>query len=263
MGDLVTHAAATAHLEAGLHSGWGGFAERGIVRDADAMDEDGVADDGWSSYGSNQVLPMDLDPVDATLIINWRETWSYITRMGVSYGARVLVIGTGGVGLSFINHARNLRAAEVVAIGSPGRFDLARRLGASQCLDYHVEDMPKTLTSAYATDFDFAIDAVGKRGGLDGVLPTLKPGGKIGLYGVDEYYSVTVMPTLARGSFTVSQEGYAEKEATESVLRLIREGQLVPDEFYDRSRIFPLSEISAAFEATKNREMVKAVVKCS
>ena len=83
------------------------------------------------------------------------------------------------------------------------------------------------------------------------------------LYGVDEYGDVTVSPSKARGTFTISMEGYAEGEVTEPIVRMMREGRLRPREYYDRERIFPLEEINAAFAALKNREMVKAVVKCS
>jgi len=111
-GDHVTRAGATPHPEVGLHIGWGAFAEQGIVRDCLAMDEDGVANDGYPFFRMNQVIPPSLSPADATIIINWRETWSYLTRMRVGYNDRVLVLGTGGVGLSFVNHAVNLLAKE-------------------------------------------------------------------------------------------------------------------------------------------------------
>ncbi|NLO73692.1 MAG: zinc-binding dehydrogenase [candidate division WS1 bacterium] len=263
VGDLVTRPGATAHPEQGLYVGWGGFAERGIVRDYQAMQEDQVENEGFNFFRLNQVVPPDIDPADATIIINWRETWSYITRMGVKYDTRVLVLGTGGVGLSFIDHAGNLMAREVVAVGSPARFELAKRLGATDCVDYHTENLSEELEKRHPEGFDFIIDAVGRQGNLDSVLPTLKPGGWMALYGVDEYGDVTVSPSKARGTFTISMEGYAEGEVTEPIVRMMREGRLRPREYYDRERIFPLEEINAAFAALKNREMVKAVVKCS
>ena len=263
VGDLVTRCGATAHPEANLYVGWGGFAEQGIVRDQAAMEADGVENDGFPFYRMNQVVPADIDPADATLIINWRETWSYLTRMGVGYGARVLVNGTGGVGLSFVAHAHNLMVGELCVVGNPARYDLARHLGATACVDYHAEDLAAAIAAESEEKFDFIVDAVGKRGGLDSLLPALKPGGRMALYGVDEYAAVTVTPTKANGTFTISSEGYAEWEATEAVLRMMRERRLNARDFYDRERIFALDDINAAFEATGNRELVKAVVKCS
>ena len=263
LGDHVTRAGATPHPEVGLHVGWGGFAERGIVRDYQAMEAEEVANDGFPFYRMNQVMPPDLDPADATIVINWRETWSYLSRMRARYGSKVLVLGTGGVGLSFVNHAHNLLAEQVVVVGNPARFDLARRLGATDCFDYHTEDLAQALGADYEAGFDFIIDAVGKIGQLDRVLPLVKVGGTVTLYGVDDYFSVTITPTLARGTFTFASEGYAEWEATDAVLRMIREGRLEAKNFYDPQRIFPLDQINEAFAATRQREMVKAVVRCS
>jgi len=261
-GDLVTRAAATGHPEAGLHLGWGGFAQRGIVRDYLAMDEDGVKSEGWPFLRMNQVLPPDFDPADATMIINWRETFSYLTRMGVRFGSRVLILGSGGVGLSFVNHASNLLAREIVAVGSPQRLDLARRLGATAAYDYHIENLAERISVEHSEGFDFIIDAVGKVGQVDRVLPLLKVGGSVGIYGVDDYFRLTLAPHLARGTFTFFNGGYAEEESSEAVIRLVREGRLVAKHnYYDPARIFALEDISAAFAAVRNREMVKAVVK--
>lgn len=263
VGDLVTRPGATPAPEAGLHVGWGGFAERGIVRDYLAMEEDGVANDGYAFYRLNQVLPPDLNPADATILINWRETFSYLTRMGVGYGDRVLVLGSGGVGLSFVNHASNLLAREVVVVGNPALFDLARKVGATDCYDYHSENLAAEIGVKHTEGFDYLIDAVGRVGQLDRVLSLIRPGGAVAVYGVDEYFSVKITPHLAGKSFRFLSEGYAEGEVTEPVLRLMREGRLDPGNFYDRERIFPLDEINAAFAAAWRREMLKAVVRCS
>ncbi len=263
MGDHVTRAGATPSPEAGLHVGWGAFAERGIVRDWQAMEEDGVENDGYVFYKINQVIPPDISPADATIIINWRETFSYLTRMGAGYGARVLVLGTGGVGLSFVNHASNLLAKEVVVVGNPKVFDLSRKIGATDCYDYHVENLAETIGVNHSEGFDYIIDAVGKVGQLDRVLPLVKAGGAVTVYGVDDYFSVTIKPQLAGKSFRYLNEGYAEGEVTDPVIRLIRQGRLVASNFYDPQRIFPLEEINDAFAAAWRREMLKAVVRCS
>lgn len=263
VGDLITRPGATPSPETGLHVGWGGFAERGIVRDYLAMEEDGVANEGYAFYRLNQVLPPDLNPADATIIINWRETFSYLTRMGVGYGDRVLVLGSGGVGLSFANHAHNLLAKEVVVVGNPVLFDLARKVGATDCYSYRSENLAEEIGVKHSEGFDYVIDAVGRVGQLDRVLCLIRPGGGVTVYGVDEYFSVTITPHLAGKSFRFLSEGYAEGEVTEPVLRLLREGRLDPGNFYDRERIFPLEEINEAFAAAWRREMLKAVVRCS
>ena len=263
IGDHVTRAGATPHPEVGLHIGWGAFAERGIVRDYLAMEADGVANDGFPFFKMNQVIPPRISAADATIIINWRETWSYLTRMKAGYNDRVLVLGTGGVGLSFVNHAANLLAKEVVVVGNPKLFDVSRRVGATDCYDYHAEDLAEQIGAGHPEGFDFIVDAVGRVGQLDRVLSLVKAGGAVTVYGVDEYFSVAIKPQLAGKSFRFMNEGYAEGEATEAILRLIGVGRLDAGNFYDRQRIFPLAHIKEAFAAAWGREMLKAVVQCT
>lgn len=168
------------------------------------------------------------------------------------------------MGLSFVNHASNLLAKEVVVVGSPARLELARGLGATDAYDYHTENLAEQISVEHSEGFDFIIDAVGKLGQVDRVLPLLNVGGSVGIYGVDDYFRLTLAPHLARGTFTFFNGGYAEEESSEAVIRLVREGRLVAKHnFYDPSRIFDLEDINAAFAAVRNREMVKAVVKTS
>ena len=85
----------------------------------------------------------------------------------------------------------------------------------------------------------------------------MKAGGAVTVYGVDEYFSVAIQPQLAGKSFRFTNEGYAEWEATDAILRLIGEGRLNPGNFYDRQRIFPLEQINDAFAAAWRREMLR------
>ena len=101
VGDLVTRSGTNSLSEPGLSSTWGGFAEYGIVTDHWAMKDDGLDDVMWKSHVAQQIVPPDVEPAMATMLITWRETLSYVKRMGVSHGATVLLMGSGGVGLSF------------------------------------------------------------------------------------------------------------------------------------------------------------------
>ncbi|HUD34482.1 MAG TPA: alcohol dehydrogenase catalytic domain-containing protein, partial [Variovorax sp.] len=51
-------------------------------------------------------------------------------------GARVAVIGLGGVGLTAVMAAREAGASQIIGIDVlPGKFDLARAVGATDCID--------------------------------------------------------------------------------------------------------------------------------
>jgi NADPH:quinone reductase-like Zn-dependent oxidoreductase len=83
------------------------------------------------------------------MMITWRETLSYISRMGVGEGARVLVLGSGGNGNAFVAHARNLGAQTVALTGSAPREEVARQIGATHFLDYRRGDLVAQLQSEH------------------------------------------------------------------------------------------------------------------
>ncbi len=256
VGDVITRVGSPA--TGGVNSGWGGFAEVGMALDWRAMQEDGVS--GWEDHNvrAQQVLPADVDPAVGTLFITWRETLSYVTRMGVGPGSSVLVVGTGGNGLAFVSHARNLGATKVTVAGAANREKEARLAGSTAFVDYRSETAWEQVQSAVPDGYDFVIDAVGKAAIVKAAQPCLKEGGTIGIYGLDECGQITLSPGK---TFTFYGGGYEEAEAHEAVLMHYRAGRLNPAVWLDRSRVFSLSELGAALEAVSNRELVKPLVK--
>jgi len=130
-GDVVTRVGTRASPTGEFHVYWGGFAERGIARDHWAMHEDGLPQAAWAGARVNQLVPADITPDVATMFTTWRETLSYITRMGVRPDNRLLVAGSGGVGLSFAAHAAHLGLETLVMIGSARRRGLAAQVGVT------------------------------------------------------------------------------------------------------------------------------------
>jgi threonine dehydrogenase-like Zn-dependent dehydrogenase len=191
-------------------------------------------------------------------MITWRETFSYITRMGIHAGDQVLVIGSGGNGLAFVAHAANKGAALVTMIGNAAREPLARAAGADAFIDYQAEDVVEQLAQLPPTDY--VIDAVGKAGQIDLALPYLASGGTVGIYGIDEYYENAINPRLTSGSFSYYGEGYDEAEAHDAVLAFWEQGQLDPTIWLDLGHPFQLDEIQAAMDAVQQRRLVKALV---
>ncbi len=259
VGQLLTRVGAPP-ME-GLSVNWGGFAELGIARDHEAMREDGLPPEAWQAYRVNQVLPEGCDPRAATMVITWRETYSYITRMGIGAGASVLVLGSGGNGLAFVRHAVNLGARSVAQVGNCVREGLGRAAGADHYLDYRTPDLSGMLAERVPGGFDFVIDAIGRRGEVDRVLPCLRAGGTVGIYGIDDYADCAIHPHRSRGSFGVYNGGYDEAEAHGMVVALWQEGRLDARLWLDLDHPFPLEGISEAMAAVSERRLVKALVR--
>lgn len=248
-GDVITRVGCPAVGD--VTPGWGGFAQTGIATDWRAMQEDGAA--GWQDKTVQQILPADIEPAVGTLFITWRETLSYVTRMGFRPGVSVLVIGSGGNGLAFVSHARNLGATRVAMVGSAARAADATKAGATEYHDYRREEGWKALENG----FDFVIDSVGKAANVQRGQQCLKAGGTIGIYGLDEAGKLTLAPGK---TFTFYNGGYDEAEAHEAVLKFYRAGNLNPAVWQDRSRTFALADIARALEAVASRQLVKPLI---
>lgn len=258
LGDLVTRVGAPAGH--GLNLGWGGFAEMGLACDHWAMAADGLPAATWSGNRVNQVVPAGIDPTVAPMLTTWRETLSVLLRLGVTAGQSVLVAGSGGNGLAFAIQARNLGAACVAVVGAPR---LASKFGADCYVDYKESDYTTALNHAQPAGFDFIIDAVGRAGLADRLLPCLKAGGRYLTYGLDDGSAITFNAARARGAFTVMPCSYDEAETHQQVCDAVLTGKLDARLWYDPATAYPLARIGEAFAAVKNRHSIKSLVRLS
>ncbi|WP_164156080.1 alcohol dehydrogenase catalytic domain-containing protein [Sandarakinorhabdus rubra] len=263
-GDLVTRTGAPA--TDGCAAYWGGFAELGLARDVVAMREDGLPESEWQPHLINRVLPPGTDPAAATMMITWRETLSYLTRLGPVAGKRLLVIGSGGNGFSFLVLARALGADAVAMVGNPGWADLAARAGAAGFADYRDPSAIAALSRIGGPGgFDLLIDAVGHTGGIEGALPLMAPGAGIGLYGIEALGErMAALKTIAAQGFRVHGPGdYSEGEAHDQAVALLTAGALDARIWFDPARPFALDRIHDAVAAVAARQSLKAVVRIS
>lgn len=260
-GNLVTRVGCPAMPGAGLDSHWGGFGEYGVARDHFAAREDSRPESEWSGHRINQVIPPDCDPAAATMVITWRETLSFIRRMGIGPGKRLLVLGSGGNGLAFVSHGVNLGAACVAMTGNARREESARGAGAAAYYDYTRAGLLAAIRKDHPQGFDFVIDAVGRKGLLDAALPHCAAGGTVAIYGIDDFGQCALNPSHARGTFTFFNGGYDEAETHELVLGFIRAGKLRARHWLDLEHPLPLDRIAEAYDAPGKRAFPKTLVK--
>lgn len=259
IGDAITRVG-TPPVD-GIDVTWGGFAEYGIARDHEAMQEDGRPAEEWRGYRWNKIVPPDISPAAGTMLTTWRETLSYLTRMGFATGDSLLVIGSGGNGLSYIAHAANLSASKAAMIGSPGRNTEAWRAGASHYFDYKQPDIAESVKSMCPEGFKFVIDATGKNGALDGAMQFVASDGFVSIYGVDDFGKCCVNPSHARGSFSYLNRGYDEAETHDEVVAFVRQGKLDAGIWLNLDSPYALERINDAFDAVRERKVVKALVR--
>lgn len=261
VGDLVTRVGTPASPRGEYGSNWGGFAELGIARDHWAMQADGLPEAQWKGSRWNQVLPPHFDPASATMLTTWRETLSYLTRIGLKAGDSLLVVGSGGVGLGFAAFGALLGAPRVAVLGNARRIEVARAVGVTDFFDYKAAGTLDAMRAAFPAGFDFIVDSVGQRGSLNEVLPALKPRGTAAIYGIDEFHEQQISPGRVRGGFTYYNGGYDEAETHQRVVEMALQGKLDARHWLNLDSPFPLADITEAFAALERRELVKALIR--
>ena len=258
-GDLVTR---VGHPGAdGINSGWGGFAEYGIACDWRAMQADGLDTSEWKSHDVNQVLPEGFDPAASTMFITWRETLSYVQRIGVGPGAAVLIIGSGANGLAMVNHSVNLGAEPVVMIGSTGRAEKAAKVGCTAYIDYKADDARAQALAMNASGFDVAVDVVGSPATAGLAHACVADGGTLGIYGKDDVSSISLDTEAGFGTFTFYAGRYDEGETHAQVCDLVGAGKLDASVWLDLEHPFALEDINDAFVAIKSRSQLKPLIR--
>lgn len=262
VGDLVARVY-TRQTE-GIGLAWGGMAEFGLALDWKAMWADGLPRSEWDYYRVNQVIPEGvIDPIDATMIITWRENLSWVERMGVKQGDRVVVVGSGGNGMS-IAACSAVKGACVTVIGNSSRREATLNTGVEGFVDYKDKDELSAFIADNGRAVDFLIDATGKKETLTPYMPTLREGGTAALYGMSDFTSYTIGPTSGPKYFRFynSYAGiYDEAETHEEVIDLIRAGKLNAGSWLDKEHIFTWDNAPEAYEYVRNKKAVKAVIR--
>ncbi|NLM78197.1 MAG: zinc-binding dehydrogenase [Ruminococcaceae bacterium] len=265
VGDRVTNTGVPPIPELGLHSFGGGYAEYGLVFDHTAMYEDGLSPQDMLRYTvgprvPSAIIPEDIPDTVAPMLITWRETHSYIHRMGLKEGLRVLVIGSGGNGLSFIAHAKAAAAQMIVAVGSANRASQAGLCGTDEYFDYRDSALADQLQSLAGAGFNLIVDAIGTAGQMDRYLPFAAADAVVGIYGIEGRQNMVLNPFTAPHSFRFYHDGYKEIEAHDAVIQSIRAGFLKADLFYPMDKPFLLDDLHDAFAMLRRKEHPKALI---
>lgn len=261
IGDLITRVGTRENGDMMLS--WGGMCEYGLACDHQAMLQDGIDINVWAEKRVNRVIPQGIiEPLDATMIITWRETLSYIQRIGVEEGCNVLISGSGGNGIA-LGAMAAIKGAQVTMVGSSGRSSSSINAGISQYVNYKDTNAVAQLMEEKRDAFHFIIDATGKSGSLNPYMPCLKKNGTIGIYGMDDLKRYGLNPNLGPSHFHIYNGGYDEPETHEQVMDLIRAQKLDAGNWLDRENIFTWENAPEAYEHVRKKKAIKSVIKLS
>ncbi len=145
----------------GYHSAWGGYAEYGVVNDVNAYKERMGTDhrDFPECAFAQQVIPPGIDPVEASMIITFREVLSSIKTFGIRENDSIIVFGAGPVGLTFIKFMRLLGVNPIIACDTvPEKLETAKAYGAHYTFLSGKDDADRIVREICPGGADFVLD---------------------------------------------------------------------------------------------------------
>jgi S-(hydroxymethyl)glutathione dehydrogenase / alcohol dehydrogenase len=187
-----------------------------------------------------------------------------MTAAQVPAGARVVVIGAGGVGLNVIQGAVLSDAAQIIAVDRhTAPLALARTFGATEVLEAPASavDAVRALTNGRGADFVF--DTVGTPDTLRDALGAATKGGTVvltGLSRIDALASIQMFPFVMQEKRLIGS-AYGSGRPTEDIVRLthwFQEGRLKLRELVNRT--YTLNQIDDALHALASSAGARGVI---
>ncbi|MBM3211638.1 zinc-binding dehydrogenase [Candidatus Poribacteria bacterium] len=266
VGDLVFRPmAAYKDVPNAPNISWGGFAEYGIVSDGRAIIEDKAGQPLAGSWSMQQIIPENIDPVEATTLITVKENLSSLLIGKFSAGKSLLIFGSGPVGMSFAFCGRMLGASLIVLVGRRAeRLRQTMDFGVDMVIDSSKEDVVRRARElSKGKGFDLVIEAIGNYELVNLAVKTVAQNGTVGLYGVppvsrEKYQQFPLDFRGTPGNWSLSILNPDEPSTHEIVCGWAIHG-LVPMKRFV-THILPLQEIQRAYEIIKGRNAIKVVI---
>ncbi len=208
-------------------------------------------------------LKPDTSFVDAALTEPLACVVQGIEDLKLCAGQRLLVIGSGPIGLMFVAVAKDLACAVTVAGRGEYRLQAARRLGAGQVVDVTGKpDLIKAVETEAKSAFDVVIEAVGKPETWEAAARLVRKGGRVNFFGgCPSGTSVSLDTALIHySSLRLLASFHHTPRTIRRALELIETGVVKAGDFVDGE--CPLSRLPELFQsmAVGNRA-VKTLVR--
>ena len=236
----------------GLGSGWGALSEYAVVCDPKAPWPGGAPDCAFAQT----VLDDDLDPVDATMIVTFREVLSNIRYFGIQPQDSVVVFGCGPVGLTYLKFMSLLGVKDLVACDIlPEKLEQARNYGATHLINSKECDVRAEVRKLFPGGVDYVLDAAGSPAIVNQGMGLIKDRGSVLCYGVPEKEEVTIDFSPADYNWRVIYQQMPRKreegEAHAQVVEWMRSGELNIKDFI--SDYFTFDQAVEAYQKLLDR----------
>ena len=239
-----------------LRSAWGAVSEYAVVNDAAAFPE-GTAP--GLAYAQT-LLADDIDPVDAVIIVTFREVLAAIQYFGIKPEDSVAVFGCGPVGLTYIKILNLLGVKDLIAVDIvDDKLKSATENGATLTINSRTSDLTAAVRAKYPNGIHHVIDAVGLPIVTNQALTILKDRGNVLVYGVLEKEEITIDFSKASYNWNFICQQMPEKkeeyDAHDQIVEWIRSGKLVMKDYI--SDYFPFEDSVKAYELLLDLKIMK------
>ena len=232
----------------GYGSAWGAYSEYAVVHDRLAMFDDGLGN-GYT-HGQN-IVPSFVDPVEAAMIITFREVLSAMRRFGFFPNANIVVFGAGPVGLCFTKFSKLIGVDKVIVCDViDEKVEEALKMGADYAFNSTKVDVVSEIKKILPEGADFIVDAVGNTNLINLGMNFVKDHGNLCCYGISKTTNMQLDWSKAPYNFNllfiqmpVKQE---ETWAYNQILNWIKMGVIKISDFI--AEIVDFKDIISAFD---------------
>ncbi|KAJ3177200.1 hypothetical protein HDU85_005978 [Gaertneriomyces sp. JEL0708] len=208
-------------------------------------------------------------PLEKVCLLGCGVTTGYgaVTKTAkVEPGSTVAVFGLGGVGLSAIQGAKAAQAGRIIAIDvNPTKFEMAKKLGATECVNPKDHDKPIQQVLVDMTDggVDYSFECVGNVNLMRAALECCHKGWGtsviIGVAGAGQEIATRpfqlVTGRVWKGSAFGGVKGRSELPG---LVKQYQDGKLEIDSYVTHT--FQLKDINQAFDAMHDGSCIRAVI---
>jgi len=189
-----------------------------------------------------------------------------VKKSGLQAGESIAIIGLGGVGLAGVLAAAKIGAKKIIAIDvNPEKFALAKKLGATDCINPKDFDKPIQQVIIEMTEgwgVDYAVECVGNVELMKACLEmVIKGWGKAIIVGVATGKTIDGVKSfyyVSGRSMTGAAYGNVKPSELPAMVDDIVKGELDLDDFITNSR--PMAEINEAFNDMHAGKTIRTII---
>jgi len=186
-----------------------------------------------------------------------------VNRANLRIGARVCVIGCGGVGLQVIAGARLAGAGMIVAVDTdPEKLELALRRGATHAVAAEERHVVEEVLGISGGGVEHAFEVVGRASTIRQAWDVLRPGGTatvVGVAPVGVEVSLPAIEFLSEKTITGSYYGSSDVHAAlGQLVQFVVDGRLELGDVV--SYLIGLDDVEAALERLRRGQGARSVI---